>query len=469
MDPLSKSTPSSSTAAPPLPAWEGTPRSRPHTGLGTSASILPNRFLGLGRSSIPIDPPTGDVPRSLWLGRFELSHTIVRTGVRVLPPNESEPRRVPHRVHVVAAIQSHDHHRIRRTRTHHARIGSLAGDTTFAQPYASRRSRRVSPSGLFGRRRYPGRGGIVSGAALWDNDDGGSRRDSLPSRRASAPSTLLSLSTSCRSPHEELHGVLELDCVGRRPGRRRERRWKEIGSSSKKSPCVCWHGKAVTAAARHAPSPTPTPLTRRGDAVVVIGVSLHKSLWDVTTREHVGVLGSSSVVGADLSKWGRERHADLSNLPDPGPDFDSMSEKVRARIRMLVTAGVHAPSANLRKIQLPVPRPTAAEDRKRLALQHVEDLISMSNGQVWLDAEQGRSPPRPVKGITVGVGADTTDVRADAPALRSVVGSLRFEFPQVMDLTPGSWRLLNETINELLRVNPRCLVVSSMERRLPTE
>jgi hypothetical protein len=30
----------------------------------------------------------------------------------------------------------------------------------------------------------------------------------------------------------------------------------------------------------------------------------------------------------------------------------------------------------------------------------------------------------------------------------------------------GSWHLLNKTINELLRVNPRCLMVSSMERRV---
>ena len=118
-----------------------------------------------------------------------------------------------------------------------------------------------------------------------------------------------------------------------------------------------------------------------------------------------------------------------------------MLEKVRARIRMLVMAGVPLTSANLRKIQLPVPRPTAAEDRKRLALQHVEDLISMSNGQVWLDAEQGRSPPLdPSRSITrVGVGADTRKCRADAPALRSVVGSLRFEFQQAMDLTPGAF------------------------------
>ena len=30
----------------------------------------------------------------------------------------------------------------------------------------------------------------------------------------------------------------------------------------------------------------------------------------------------------------------------------------------------------------------------------------------------------------------------------------------------GSWHLLNETIDKLLRVNPRCLVVLSMERRV---
>jgi hypothetical protein len=28
-----------------------------------------------------------------------------------------------------------------------------------------------------------------------------------------------------------------------------------------------------------------------------------------------------------------------------------------------------------------------------------------------------------------------------------------------------SWHLLNETIDELLKVNPKCIVISSMERR----
>lgn len=30
---------------------------------------------------------------------------------------------------------------------------------------------------------------------------------------------------------------------------------------------------------------------------------------------------------------------------------------------------------------------------------------------------------------------------------------------------PSSWHLLNDTIDELLRINPRCIVVSSVERR----
>ena len=238
--------------------------------------------------------------------------------------------------------------------------------------------------------------------------------------------------------------------------------------------------EAVAAAAAACTLAEHHALTYGGDAVVVVDdVNLHKSLWDMTTRELVGVFGINSVVEADLNggsssemrgyfsgliqraaRFNAKRGGGsvtlilLSTLPDPdadvegdgdaaaaafdASDFDSMSEKIRARIRMLVNAGVPLTSANLRKIKLPVPRPSAAEDRKRLALQHVEDLISMSDGQVWLDAGQGRSPPLdPSRSITrVGVGADTP-CRADAPALRSVVGSLRFEFQQAMDLSGG--------------------------------
>lgn len=240
--------------------------------------------------------------------------------------------------------------------------------------------------------------------------------------------------------------------------------------------------EAVAAAATACTLAEHHALTMGGDAVVVIDdVNLHKSLWDITTHELVGVFGTKSVVEADLNGGSSsemrgyfsgliQRAARfsikkgggsvtlilLSTLPDPdggidndeewttttftASDFDSMSEKIRARIRMLVSANVPLTATNLRKIKLPVPRQSAAEDQRRLAMQHIEDLISMSDGQVWLDGSmKGRSPPLdPSRSITrVGVGADTLS-RADAPALRSVVGSLRFEFQQALDLSPDS-------------------------------
>ncbi|KAL7534539.1 hypothetical protein ACHAXR_005936 [Thalassiosira sp. AJA248-18] len=226
-------------------------------------------------------------------------------------------------------------------------------------------------------------------------------------------------------------------------------------------------------------------LTTGGDSVVIIDdINLHKSLWDVTTQQLVGVYGVDAVVAADLNGGSSsemrgffsgliQRAARfktnkgggsvtlilLSTLPNPDEDttknseeeeptfeahdFDKMSEKIKTRISMLVNAKVPLTPTNLSKIQIPVPRPSATEDAKRLALQHVDDLISMSDGQIWLDdalAKQGRSPPiDPSRSLTrVGVGADTLTCRADAPALRSVVGSLRFEFQQAMDVLDSS-------------------------------
>ena len=221
-------------------------------------------------------------------------------------------------------------------------------------------------------------------------------------------------------------------------------------------------------------------LTTGGDSIVFIDdLNLHKSLWDVTTQYLVQVYGEDAVVTADLQGSGSsemrgyfsgliQRSARfnlkkgggsvtlilLSTLPgdeeadgnngeeeptfDPS-DFENMPEKIKARISMLVKAKVPLTPTNLKKIQIPLPSTSDAENAKRLALQHVEDLISMSDGQIWLDdalAKAGRSPPLdPSRSITrVGVGADTVSCRADAPALRSVVGSLRFEFQQAMDV-----------------------------------
>ena len=246
--------------------------------------------------------------------------------------------------------------------------------------------------------------------------------------------------------------------------------------------------EAVAAAATACTLAEHHALTTGGDAIVIIDdINLHKTLWDITTRELVNVYGTNSVVEADLSggsssemrgyfsgliqraaRFNTKRGGGsvtlilLSTLPNPdetdmdgnkednddddattydASDFDTMSEKIRTRIRLLVSAKVPLTAANLRKIKLPIPRPSPAEDRRRLALQHIEDLISMSDGQVWLDVSMiGRSPPLdPSRSITrVGVGADTLTCRADAPALRSVVGSLRFEFQQALDLSPDT-------------------------------
>lgn len=246
--------------------------------------------------------------------------------------------------------------------------------------------------------------------------------------------------------------------------------------------------KAITAAEAVAVAATACSLgehhalTTGGDSLVFIDdINLHKSLWDVTTQYLVKVYGVDAVVEADLqggsssemrgyfsgliqraarfnvkkgggsvtlillSTLPGDKDQDVnSNGEDEEPtfdasDFDNMSEKIKTRISMLVKAKVPLTPTNLKKIQIPLPRTSDAENAKRLALQHVEDLISMSDGQIWLDnalAKTGRSPPLdPSRSITrVGVGADTVSCRADAPALRSVVGSLRFEFQQAMDV-----------------------------------
>jgi F0F1-type ATP synthase alpha subunit len=178
-------------------------------------------------------------------------------------------------------------------------------------------------------------------------------------------------------------------------------------------------------------------LTTGGDALVIVDdINLHKSLWDTTTKQLVEIYGVDSVVKADLqggsssemrgffsgliqraAKFKASKGGGsvtlilLSTLPSDGDlnggadegdmvfdpsEFESMSEKIRTRISTLVNAKVPLTAANLRKIQIPVPRPSASEDAKRLALQHVEDLISMSDGQIWFDdelAKAGRSPP----------------------------------------------------------------------------
>lgn len=126
------------------------------------------------------------------------------------------------------------------------------------------------------------------------------------------------------------------------------------------------------------------------------------------------------------------------NIEFTQDDFAESSEKVKQRIAILVDKKIPLSPENLRKIQIPLPDASESEKQRRLALQHADDLISMSDGQIWLDETLFNQGQRPAidaqRSITrVGIGADTMS-RADAPAMRGLAGGLRFDFAQADSL-----------------------------------
>jgi len=205
--------------------------------------------------------------------------------------------------------------------------------------------------------------------------------------------------------------------------------------------------------------------------VIVDTLDQHKQLWDATTRLLVDVFGAEAVVKSDreggassemrgffsaiiqragqykenrgggsvtllficeLPKLNKEEEDNVFSESD----FENGSERVKTRIQLLVSKGIPLTPFNLRKIDIPVP--SASEGKRRLVLQHIDDLISMSDGQIWLDEtlrEAGQYPSiDPQRSITrVGIGADTKS-RADAPALRRVAEGLRLAFSQAANM-----------------------------------
>ena len=213
------------------------------------------------------------------------------------------------------------------------------------------------------------------------------------------------------------------------------------------------------------------------DALVIIdSIDQHKAFWDWTTRVLVDVYGVDAVVKDDrdggassemrgffsaliqrAGQFNKKRGGGsvtlvmMRSLPGQegaeseneeivftSEDFAGASEKVKERIAILTNKNIPLTPTNLKKIQIPVPVATDSEDKRRLELQHVDDLISMSDGQCWMDeslASAGQRPSLdPQRSITrVGIGADTMS-RADAPAMRNLVGGLRFELAQAASL-----------------------------------
>jgi F0F1-type ATP synthase alpha subunit len=202
--------------------------------------------------------------------------------------------------------------------------------------------------------------------------------------------------------------------------------------------------------------------------VIVDNIDQHKKIWDTTTRVLVEVFGKDAVVKGDRdggassemraffsslvqrsAQYNTKRGGGsvtlllLQSIPtmnaDRGEemtfspqDFEQSPDKIKERINLLVHKKIPLTAANLRKIQIPVP--SADEGIRRLALQHVDDLISMSDGQIWLDErleQYGRCPAMDFqRSVTrIGIGADT-ESRADAPAMRRVVEGLRLDLSQ---------------------------------------
>jgi F0F1-type ATP synthase alpha subunit len=208
--------------------------------------------------------------------------------------------------------------------------------------------------------------------------------------------------------------------------------------------------------------------------VIVDNIDMHKTLWDATTRVLVDVFGVDAVVQSDLSGGASsEMRAFYSSLIQRAgqynqklgggsvtlllltslakvkedddvtfepSDFDQSSERIKERIAVLASKNIPLTAATLRKINIPIP--TLSEGKRRLELQHIDDLISMSDGQVWLDdalALSGQQPPiDPQRSITrVGIGADT-ESRADAPAFRRIAEGMRLELSQAASMMEGT-------------------------------
>mmetsp|Transcript_18096 Transcript_18096/g.25499 ORF Transcript_18096/g.25499 Transcript_18096/m.25499 type:complete len:679 (+) Transcript_18096:132-2168(+) len=213
-------------------------------------------------------------------------------------------------------------------------------------------------------------------------------------------------------------------------------------------------------------------LSEGEDALVLIdNIDQHKVLWDATTRVLMDIYGADAVVMDDqkgaassemrafyssliqrAAKYKKSRgdgsltltmlttvpsmHGSTTDDVFELSDFEGSSEKVRARLDILLKKNIPLTAATLRKIDIPIP--SVSEGERRFVLQHVDDLISMSDGQIWLDeglADIGQTPPLdPQRSITrVGIGADTVS-RADSPAVRRVVGGLRLDLAQALSM-----------------------------------
>ena len=228
--------------------------------------------------------------------------------------------------------------------------------------------------------------------------------------------------------------------------------------------------------------------------VVVDTIDMHKDFWDVTTRVLVDVYGIDAVVQADRTGGASsemrgffstliQRSAQYKESRGGGSvtlillvsipvadasentvfsedDFADSPAKIKERIKLLTSRNIPLTAANLRKVEIPIP----SEGSRLMALQHVDDLISMSDGQIWMDERleaQGQWPPMNAqRSVTrIGIGADTNS-RADAPALRRLDSRFRLELSQASNMVGA-----DETTATIRQIQRRDALLLSMHQK----
>jgi len=151
-------------------------------------------------------------------------------------------------------------------------------------------------------------------------------------------------------------------------------------------------------------------------------------------------------------------------------DFEHTSEKVKARLKILADKGIEITGEILKKIKIPPPAKFAKPLSTAIPMMDfVDELISMSDGQIWLDSklesQQNLLPPiDPQRSITrIGIGYDTKS-QADCPLVRKLAGGMRFEISQVMSLDEGEV-ITGRDVEILKELNENRLFVMQQDLR----
>lgn len=182
----------------------------------------------------------------------------------------------------------------------------------------------------------------------------------------------------------------------------------------------------------------------------------HKMLWDDTTRTLLDVFGEAGLAnrggGSDsesrafysslLQRSANFKHHKsftllvLASLPSQTPSAedttllspsDFNSPTLKARVQILADKNVPLTRSNLQKCGIALP----FFDQAQATLNHLDDLVSMSDGQIWLSPSDHALIDVTKSLSRVGIGKDTNS-RADAPLYQKLGGArLRFDLAQM--------------------------------------